>query len=84
MGGMVFSCFNTIPEDGSTPEVDIHGLHIQVEDITDHRLETALVSIISSAASSGEKDPRNRRLMEQLTILYSSKVQKVLANYNTL
>ena len=45
LGGMVFSCFNTIPGDGSTPEVDIHGLHIKVEEIADHRLETALVSI---------------------------------------
>jgi len=49
LGGMVFSCFNTIPEDGSTPEVDIHGLHIKVEEITDHRLERALVSIIPPA-----------------------------------
>jgi len=49
LGGMVFSCFNTIPEDGSTPEVDIHGLHVQVEEITDHRLEKALVSIIPPA-----------------------------------
>jgi putative hemolysin len=49
LGGMVFSCFNTIPEDGATPEVDIHGLHIRVEEITDHRLEKALVSIISPA-----------------------------------
>ena len=57
LGGMVFSCFNTIPEDGSTPEVDIHGLHIQVEDITDHRLETALVSIIPLAAAQ-EKKPQ--------------------------
>ena len=46
LGGMVFSCFNTIPEDGSTPEVDIHGLHIKVENILDHRLEKALVSIL--------------------------------------
>ena len=55
LGGMVFSCFNTIPEDGSTPEVDIHGLHIQVEAITDHRLETALVSIIPPAAPEDKK-----------------------------
>ena len=53
LGGMVFSCFNTIPEDGSTPEVDIHGLHIQVEEIADHRLEKALVSILAPDTGEG-------------------------------
>ena len=46
LGGMIFSCFTTIPEDGSTPEVDVNGLHIKVEEITDHRVETAMVSKI--------------------------------------
>ena len=36
---MVFSSFDSIPEDGSTPEVTMHGLHIQVESIVDHRVE---------------------------------------------
>ncbi len=44
LGGMVFSCFTTIPEDGSTPEVDVNGLHVKVEEISEHRIETALVS----------------------------------------
>lgn len=44
LGGMVFSSFDSIPEDGSTPEVTMHGLHIQVERITDHRVDKALVS----------------------------------------
>ena len=57
LGGMVFSCFNTIPEDGATPEVDIHGLHIQVEEITDHRLEKALVSIIAPQIAEEAKEP---------------------------
>ena len=37
LGGLIFSQFTTIPEDGS-------GLHIQVEKIEDHRIETALVT----------------------------------------
>jgi len=55
LGGMVFSCFNTIPEDGSTPEVDIHGLHVKVEEITDHRLEKALVSTIPKEEPDEQK-----------------------------
>ncbi|MFH1512652.1 MAG: hemolysin family protein [Bacillota bacterium] len=54
LGGMVFSCFNTIPEDGSTPEVDIYGLHIKVEAIHEHRLEKALVSKITPAAEDAK------------------------------
>jgi putative hemolysin len=34
------------PEDGSKPEVDVHGLHVQVEEISEHRIESALVSKI--------------------------------------
>ena len=30
--------------DGETPAVDVAGLHIQVERIEDHRIESALVS----------------------------------------
>jgi putative hemolysin len=61
LGGMVFSCFNTIPEDGSTPEVDIFGLHIKAEEIHEHRLETALVSIITHDAAPGEEEPREEK-----------------------
>ena len=46
LGGMVFSLFSSIPEDGAKPEVTINGLHVQVESIADHRIEKALVSKI--------------------------------------
>ncbi len=44
LGGMVFSIFSSIPEDGAKPEVTMNGLHIQVERLVDHRIEKALVS----------------------------------------
>ena len=43
LGGLIFSQFTAIPKDGSTPEMDVAGLHIQVEKIEDHRVESALV-----------------------------------------
>ncbi len=46
LGGMVFSTFASIPEEGSKPEVTLNGLHVQVESILDHRVEKALVSIV--------------------------------------
>ena len=54
LGGMVFSAFPSIPEDGTTPEVDMHGLHIQVERISDHRVDKALVSKLAPPEESGD------------------------------
>ncbi len=48
LGGLIFSNFTTIPEDGSTPELDCCGLHIQVELIEEHRIERALVTKLSN------------------------------------
>ncbi len=44
LGGLVFSRLSVIPEDGATPEVEVCGLHIKVERLTDRRVEWALVS----------------------------------------
>ena len=44
LGGLIFSRFTAIPDDGAKPEVDVYGLHIQVEELSEHRVETALVS----------------------------------------
>lgn len=60
LGGMVFSCFTTIPEDGSTPVVEVNGLHIQVEKICEHRIDTALVSKILPAPEAGASAPEAR------------------------
>ena len=54
LGGMVFSTFSSIPEDGSSPEVTIHGLNIKVETIGDHRVEKALVSIVAPKEENAE------------------------------
>ncbi len=44
LGGMVFSEFPSIPDDGSLPEVEVKGLKIKVEKIVDLKVESALVS----------------------------------------
>ena len=54
LGGLIFSQFTLIPQDGSTPEVDVAGLHIQVEKIEDHRVETALVRKLPPENLEGE------------------------------
>lgn len=44
LGGLVFAQLSVIPEDGSHPEVDVAGLHIQVERLEERRVVWALVS----------------------------------------
>ena len=45
LGGLVFGLLGTIPDDGSTPEVEGYGLIIKVTSIKEHRLENAVVCI---------------------------------------
>ncbi len=47
LGGLVFSRLDSIPQDGSHPDVDAYGLHIHVEEIIERRIEWALVSKIT-------------------------------------
>jgi putative hemolysin len=44
LGGLIYSRLTSIPEDGAHPEVDIAGLHIRVEELTDHRVEWAEIT----------------------------------------
>ena len=44
LGGLVFAQLSAIPQDGSQIEVDTCGLHIKVLELTDRRVEWALVS----------------------------------------
>ena len=44
LGGLVFAQLSVIPEDGGCPVVDTVGLHIQVERLSERRVEWALVS----------------------------------------
>ena len=43
VGGMLLSCLRTIPEDGSRPLVQVHGLELPAEKVEDHRIRSVLV-----------------------------------------
>lgn len=45
IAGMVLSCLNSIPADGTQPDVEVAGLQIHVEEIRSRRIESALVRI---------------------------------------
>ena len=59
LGGLVFSTFSFIPEDGSTPEVEVAGLKVKVEEICDHRIEKALVSKLAPAEENNAETSAN-------------------------
>jgi len=44
-GGLVFGILGSIPDDGSTPELEEYGLSIKVKEIKDRRLESAIVCL---------------------------------------
>jgi putative hemolysin len=46
-GGFVFGLLGTVPDDGSTPELEGYGLLIKVTEIRNHRLEKAVVALLS-------------------------------------
>lgn len=48
LGGMVFSCLRSIPKDGTTVDVEIHGLHIHVTTISKRKILSAHVSKLKS------------------------------------
>ncbi len=55
LGGMILDSLNAVPEDGSTPVMDIAGLHIEVQEIKDRRIEWAIVSKIDLPEPEDEK-----------------------------
>ncbi len=56
LGGLVFAQLPVIPEDGSRPAVDALGLHIQVEELCERRVEWALVEKLVPCASEAKSD----------------------------
>lgn len=59
LGGLIFDQFTTIPQDGTHPEVDAAGLHIRVEELSDHRVESALVSKLPPQEPAQEDEKAN-------------------------
>jgi putative hemolysin len=54
LGGLVFAQLSVIPEDGTQIAVDTCGLHIQVKEIAERRVEWALVSKLPEQAQKEE------------------------------
>ncbi len=56
LGGLVFSQLSVIPQDGSTVEVETCGLHVKVTELSERRVEWALVSKLEPVEPEEEED----------------------------
>ena len=56
VGGLVFAQLSVIPEDGSRPVVETMGLRIRVEDLSDRRVNWALVEKLEPAQPGPEQE----------------------------
>ncbi len=50
--GLIFSALGSVPEDGSNVELETAGLHIEVTDISEHQVQTAIVRKIENNKST--------------------------------
>ncbi len=55
-GGLVFGLYGSVPDDGTTFEIDIENLHIKVTEICDHRLEAAIVCLTEKETDASDTD----------------------------
>ncbi len=53
-GGLVMSCLDEIPEDGSTFEVETSGLHVKVDNFNERRVESAVVTRVPTVENDEE------------------------------
>ena len=53
--GFVLSQLSAIPEDGEGPELEVPGLKIKVEKVSEHRIESAVVTVVPKSDESDEE-----------------------------
>ena len=51
-GGLVFKHYGSVPDDGTRFEIDIGSFHVKVDEIKDHRIEKATVTLKDPSAAA--------------------------------
>ena len=52
----MFGAYGCVPEDGETFALDVMSLHVEVTEIRDHRLESAVVTVLEEETAEMEKE----------------------------
>ena len=61
LGGLVYAQLSVIPEDGSHPEVEVYGLHIRVEELSERRIEWATVAKLPVPVEAAPAHPGHKK-----------------------
>lgn len=56
IGGLIFAQMDTIPDDGSTFEIEAYGLAMKIVRIAERRIERVLVCVVEEETESGEEE----------------------------
>ena len=55
LNGLIFDALGSIPEDGADIEVEAAGISIQITEIVNHQVETAIVSLLETTEEDNDK-----------------------------
>lgn len=55
LNGLIFDALGSIPEDGADIEVEAAGILIQITEIVNHQVETAIVSLLETTEEDNDK-----------------------------
>ncbi len=58
-GGFVFSSYGSVPDDGTTFDIDIDRLHISVTEIKEHRIENCIVVVSEPQDEEDDDDKKS-------------------------
>lgn len=61
IGGYALAALGAIPEDGTSCEVETEHLHILIENVTDHQIDTALVRVLAPKDDEDEDEAREKK-----------------------
>lgn len=60
LGGYAMAALGAIPEDGTSCEVETDKLHILIENVIDHQIDTAVVTVLSQEEDADEDEDEDR------------------------
>ena len=61
VAGLILSCLPSIPEDGTTPSVEVCGLHFDVQTIEDRKILWAMVHKLAPVPEDDAEEEKPRR-----------------------
>ena len=61
LGGYTMAALGAIPEDGTSCEVETDKLHILIENVTDHQIDTAVVTVLVREDDEEDDEDREKK-----------------------